>query len=167
MGNVFPPYDPGNGFQGCTNKAITWRVGGEFLKPARHQAPIQQLMTFRGQYTIRPPHTIDHLVTRLIAKTQATTLSHLNCTGKISATRSGRSSGCLPGRHFDATCAKQVRGIEHQQPELRTGMRPMNPSVLADSVATCTATALITNLESVVQVPLCFIGRVEPIFLQQ
>ena len=82
MGNVFPPYDPGNGFQGCTNKAITWRVGGEFLKPARHQAPIQQLMTFRGQYIDPATHTIDHLVTRLIAKTQATTLSHLNCTGK-------------------------------------------------------------------------------------
>jgi hypothetical protein len=50
MGNVLPPHDPGDGFQCCTDKAITWGVDREFVEPARHQAPIQQLMAFGGQY---------------------------------------------------------------------------------------------------------------------
>ena len=49
MGNVLPLNDPGDGLQGCSDETIAWGVDGEFVEPARHQAPIHQLMAFGGQ----------------------------------------------------------------------------------------------------------------------
>ena len=119
MGNVLPLNDPGDGFQGCPDETIAWRVDGEFVEPACHQASIHQLMAFGGQDIDPAPHAIEDCIPRTIAKTQAAALPDFNRVGKDLRDQIRQIvRAVLQADIADAASAEQVRRVEHQQPEI-------------------------------------------------
>lgn len=69
MGYIFPPHDSGDCLKGFADKAITRGVDSQLVESTCYQSTIQQLMTLGSQNVDATPNTIDHCITRTIAKT--------------------------------------------------------------------------------------------------
>ncbi|MNN81216.1 hypothetical protein D3C81_1980200 [compost metagenome] len=69
MGHIFPPYDSGDCLKCRTDKAIARGINSQLVESTCNQATIQQLTTLGSQNVDAAPNTIDHCITRTVAKT--------------------------------------------------------------------------------------------------
>ena len=82
MGKVFALHHPGDRFQGRADEAIAWRIDGQIIESASHQATLQQLMTLGLQDVDSPAHPVEHRISRSIAEIEPPTLPLLHRVGQ-------------------------------------------------------------------------------------
>nr|EPB95576.1 hypothetical protein L321_13329 [Pseudomonas plecoglossicida NB2011] len=114
MCKLSSPHDSGDGLQSRSDKAIAGRVDSQLIESACYQAAIQQLMAFASQDIDTAPNTINHGITRTVAKTQPAPLPYLNSMRKNLRNQIRQIVRTVFQADLaDITSAKQVRGIEH------------------------------------------------------
>jgi len=122
MGYVLSADNSADRFEGGTDESISRRVDHQFVESAGHQAARQELVTFRLERIYPPSNTIQNRLASGEAPAELTSLPPLH--GKREDF--GDEVWQLVRTIFEAnrpdpSRSKQVRRVEHQQPEVSDG----------------------------------------------